>query len=329
MLLKIISLCLILFPVVNSPAQSSVFGGRGLFRTLSAQTLEPGSFLVHTVFATYRIDDQERSKPVNILNLGLTYGWKDNLELSTHLTPYQSIPSKGRIFAGHSSIAIKWQTPFSGSVAQTALQAMVKLSLSKKNNLAHEPFSSNAVAWGARALFAVRLASSFPVKLNINIGYLDHEIDSFLKSETTDQLVFGAGLKIGTKSFIYYSEFSGELFLNKPDLHFGNNSIRFTQGVKFRGPFKFLFDLGGDLGLSQPPDIVVNDVHRYAQWRIFAGLTYHVRPQRYFQKRTTSKNQLNEKAVDRLRNQRKNIDAKLDEILKELEAEPPKEKKEK
>lgn len=323
------SFVILLACFTDGETQTALTGGRGILRVQSAQTVQQGSWLVNSFFSTYLKSEAGSSSLLydNTWNIGITYGWSDKLELSVHLTPYQDDQQHSYAPPGHSTIALKWQTPFSGRQFQTGLQAAFRLPTTKYHNVPFEPYSSDNIAWGIKWLSSFLTGEATPLRINANIGYLDHDIGTFLEKGSTDQLTFGIGLKVAASKTIFYSEFSGEVFTNIETPSFRNNSLRLTHGFKFRVPLDLNLDLGADIGLSKSAQIDVPPIHEYAKWRVFAGLSYHFVPKRYLKGVASAgqqKTEVDDEALKRLRDRRESVGEELDDLLEKLEDESKK-----
>jgi len=310
-------------------AQTTLAGGRGMLRVQSARTVQAGSFIVNSFFTTFLTDRPNGVRHDNTWNFGLTYGLTDHLETAVRILAYQDDQRHSYAPPGYTELSVKWNWPFSGKRFQSGVQGRLRLPTAGNNNVPFEPYSSDKVAWGANFLASYNVPGRIPLQLGFNFGYFDHDIGTFLKQGSTDQIIFGVGFKVAARAIIFYTEYTGEVFVNQPGLDFRNNSMRITHGVKFRAPFNLLLDIGGDIGLSRLPNRPTGPVHEYADWKLFAGLTYHfitprvwgvLKPRRP-RRRTSGENTLRQ-----LRDRRQNVDETLDEMLRDLEKDQPDEK---
>ncbi|MFQ5753955.1 MAG: hypothetical protein ACE5HI_18355 [bacterium] len=273
--------------IFSSPSftQTTYSGGRGLFRIFSAETIQYGSIFVNTYYLAFpRGKDSAGYGTDQSLNLGVTYGISNSLELTAQLVPYQDDQQHNWAPPGDTQIGLKWRLPVSISNFITGLRGFLRLPTGKNHNLPFEPYSSGKIAWGVMGLITVDMSQTFelPLKFHTNIGYLDHNIESILTKENTDQLLFGFGFKFPIHPFIIYTEYTGEIFINNNAVGFRDNSMRLTQGFKFVGPFKIIVDFGLDIGLSRNLDFYPEPLHEYADWKIIAGLTYHFTTSRVY-----------------------------------------------
>ncbi len=308
----------------SASGQTTLTGGRGLLRVQSARTIQAGSFILNSFLLSYFNDDTQRSLgDDHTWNLGLTYGLSDRLELTAQVVPYQDDQLHSWGPPGDTRLGIKWTTPWSGKRVQTGLQGFVRLPTAKNHNVPFEPFSSGKVAIGAMGLMSVDIPGSVPVKLNINLGYLDHNIETFFSNESIDQILIGAGFKIPIRAIIFYSEYTAEVF-NTTAVDFRHNSMRLTHGFKFRVPFDLVLDVGADIGFSEKLERYPAPLHEYANWKIFAGLSYHFLTGQVWH--GISGSRLRESRGDaqrlqELRSQRERVDETLQQMLDELQRE--------
>ena len=98
--------------------------------------------------------------------------------------------------------------------------------------------------------------------------------------------------------------------------------MRLTQGVKFLGPFNFIVDFGLDIGLSRGLESFPQPLHKYADWKIITGLTYHFKMGKvhgYAAKETKIDRKKESRALEAVKKKRKNVEQDLKEKRKSLE----------
>ncbi len=320
----------LLFPCKKVTAQTTLAGGRGMLRVQSAKTVQAGSFVTNSFFSTFFHKGPQGNVYDHTWNFGLTYGLTDHLEAAARILAYQDDQRHRYSPPGYTELSLKWNWPRSWRRVHTGVQGRLRLPTAQNNNVPFEPYSSGNVGWGASFLASYDVPGRIPLQLGFNFGYFDHDIGTFLKKGSTDQIVFGAGFKVAARAIIFYTEYTGEIFLNQPGLAFRNNSMRLTHGVKFRAPFNLLLDIGGDVGLSRLPNRPSGPVHEYADWKLFAGLSYHFITPRVWgilkPRRSFRRGRRNEDSLRQLRDSRQNVDETLDEMLRDLEKEQSQEK---
>ena len=303
-------------------AQTGLAGGRGTLRVQAAETVPTGTFVFNSYLLTFTRGGNSSQVYNHTWTFSATYGLSDALELTTQFVPYQDdqVHAVGR--PGDVQFGIKWRTPWAGRRVRTALRGFVKLPTAANHNVPFDPFSSNRVSWGFMGIASVHLPGVVPIKINLNVGYLDHNVGTILPNHSTDQLLLRLGFKIPIRAVIFYSEYSGEIFFNNSAVSFRDNSMRLTHGFKFRMPLRLVLDAGVDIGFSRDLNVYPAPLHEYADWKFFAGLSYTFFPKRYrrpkpeVQRATPAQT---EKALDRLKKNRENADGILKEMLKDLE----------
>jgi hypothetical protein len=315
--------------IVNAPpsdAQTTMFGGRGMLRVFSAESIQPGSFTVNSFVLTFL---KEENKATGLskdytFNIGLTYGLSNNLELTSQIVAYQDDQEHIWGPPGDLQFGLKLRLPIATSAISTGIRGFFTIPTAKVHNVKFEPFTSDKVGWGVMGLLSFDMTHSFPLfplKFNINIGYKDNNIKTFLSDELTDQLLLGAGFKIPIRSTIIYTEYTGEIFFNHDAIAFRNNSMRVTQGVKFLGPLSLIIDLAVDVGLSRDINDPAQIVHEYADWKIIGGLTYQISSGRFSGKQgKISKRKLKgQEERDEIRSRREKAQKDLEKMRKKLE----------
>lgn len=302
-------------------SQTTLAGGRGMFRVFSAQTIQAGSiFLNSSSLSFFNASGNDRT-----FNLSLTYGVTNNVELTALAVPYQDDQKHNWGPPGDTQLGIKWRLPLASSRFSAGLRGLVILPTALQHNAPLEPYSSDQVAWGIMGLLSFDLTNSFgqlPLKIHANFGYLDHNIETLLSKDGTDQLLLGFGFKFSAHPFIIYTEYTGEFFLGNSAINFGDNSMRLGQGFKFLGPFNLIVDFGLEIGLSRGLKSSPQPLHKYADWKIFTGLAYHFKMRKvhgYAAKETKIDRKKERKALEALKEKRKNVDQDLKEKRKTLE----------
>lgn len=315
--------------VFTSPsvAQTTLYGGRGMLRVFSAETVQSGTFYLNSFFISFlKGESGSGLGKDHTLNFGLTYGLSSFVELTAQIVPYQDDQKHIWGPPGDTQIGFKFRLPLSTSGIKTGIRGFLSFPTAQNHNVPFEPFSSEQVAWGVMGLITFDMTNTFPLfplKFHTNVGYLDHNINTIFSNEITDQLMLGFGFKIPVQSFIFYTEYTSEIFFNHEAINFRNNSMRLTQGFKFVGPLNIIIDLGVDIGLSQelnndPAEIV----HKYADWKIIGGLTYQFTAGKINSKNTkvSKRNRREEeRKLEEIKKKREKTDQDLEKMRKNLE----------
>jgi len=332
-----ISVFLVMFnlsTIVN--AQTTMMGGKGLLRTFDAEPIDPGLLYVAPYFLTFLDPEKDASTLAkdHTLNIGFTVGISQVFEILAQLVPYQDVQKGIWGPPGDTRLGLKFHPPSDG-VMQFGLLSYAKFPTARDHNVPFEPFSYDAFGWGLLGLLTFDLRSSsavIPLKIHLNAGYLDHDANDRYFADKKDQLLFSAGIKFPIRTMILYSEFNGEFFINNTDhVPLSYNSMRFTQGLRFIGPWHLVCDIAADIGLS---DFAGNEdqlqidpfLKRYADWKVIVGVSYHTTLFRYltkeekFQKR---RQRLEAEKLNRIRQEREKASKDLERIKKELEKKKP------
>jgi len=318
-------------PAKSLFAQTGLAGGRGTLRVQAAETVPTGTFVFNSYALTFSRGGSSSRVYNHTWTVSATYGLARALELTTQFVPYQDDQEHKVGRPGDVQLGIKWQTPWAGRRVRTALQGVLKLPTAANHNVPFDPFSSNRISWGIMGIASLHLPGLIPLKVNMNIGYLDHNVGTILPTKSTDQLILRLGFKIPVRAVIFYSEYSAEIFFNNSAVSFRDNSMRLTHGFKFRMPLRLVLDVGADIGFSHDLKTYPPPLHEYADWKLFGGLTYTFFPKRYRRPEPTVKRgnpQETQEALRRLQQSRENVDDILTDMLKDLERGKEKQEKE-
>lgn len=292
-----------------------MFGGKGLFRVLSADPVNPTDIFVNATFSMFfeKIGEESLAKYYHI-NLNSTAGLAKYLEILVNIVPYQDDQYHilGRF--GDIKVGLKYLTPFANEALKLGIMGFYKFPTAEVSNVPYEIFSTSKPGWGAKALFTfdfLDLVPLFPIRLDLNLGYMDHNIyDRYFKSRL-DQLLLGTGLKFSIRSIQVYTEWSGEIFLNnRSQVDFGQNSMRITPGIRFLGPWHNTIDLAFDFSLTTYDSLKnLCPCHKeYFGWQATLSFTHRFSVYKYFDKTARLERQ---KRLEELR--------KLEEIRKKRE----------
>lgn len=272
-------------------AQVSMYGGKGMFRTLSAEPITPTDIFVHGTFSSF----MEKTAPQSLakyhhIHLNATIGLARYSEIFINIVPYQDdqLHIWGRF--GDTRLGIKYLLPFETDALKFGLLGLFRFPTGKVSNVPYEIFSTNKPGWGINALFTLDFLDIFPsqpFKLNLNLGYMDHSIyDQYFKAKI-DQLLIGSGIKFSIRDIQVFLEYSGEIFFNNPgQVDFSQNSMRITPGVRFLGPWNNTIDLAFDFSLTSYDSLKNTDkFHKeYFGWKVTLGVTHRFSVFKYFDK---------------------------------------------
>ncbi len=283
-LLKITIAMLFIFAGA-AQSQTTIYGGRGLLRVHSAETIGRGRLYVNTFLATYlqAVKTSSTLGKDHTFSVGITYGLNRYFEMSALLVPYQDDQKTIWGPPGDTRLGLKFQTPFSGRSLISAVRMFVNLPTAKYSNVPFEPYSSGKVGIGAQLIMTADMTDSFPLfplKAHLNLGFFDQNIRDQLFIDEEDQYIIGAGIKFPVRSSVVYTEYTAEVFSNNPAVTvYSLNSQRVTQGLKFLGPWGLIFDFAVDISLSQKPPANNNSdfIKQYADWKVIFGFNYPMR----------------------------------------------------
>lgn len=305
-------------------SQVSMYGGKGLWRVLSAEPINPTDIFVGANFSAYF----EKTGPEQLAKYYSSYfhvsvGLASNLELIANFVPYQDDQHHlwGRI--GDTKLGLKYLTPLSTTGFKLGLMGYYKFPTAEVPNVPYEVFSSPEPAWEMRALVTldfIKVLPTFPFKWNFNVGYTDHSIyDRYFQSKI-DQLFIGTGFKFSIRSVQVYTEYTGEIFINNSDVvPFDQNSTRITPGVRFLGPWKNTVDIALDLAFTSYDSLKNTDIfHKeYFDWKISVGITHRFSVFKYFDKTARLERQRRKEELRKLEEIRKRRE-KANEDLKNM-----------
>ena len=323
-------ICLMLTFVVTSVySQVSMQGGKGLFRVLSAEPVNPTDIFVSGSFSSYFIKTGPQTlAKYYAAHLNSTVGLAKSFEVFIDIVPYQDDQYHllGRF--GDTHLGLKYLTPLSTGVFKFGIMGFYKFPTAVSPNVRYEIFSTSKPGWGAKALITfdlIDIIPSFPTKLNFNLGYTDHNIyDQYFNSKI-DQLFFGVGVKSSIRSVQAYVEYSGEVFFNNTSLvDFKHNSMRITPGFRFLGPWRNAIDVAFDISMTSYDSLKnTTQFHKeYFKWRATIGITHHFSVFKYFDKtaRLERQKQLEEmRKLEEIRKKRERANQDLDKMKNILE----------
>jgi hypothetical protein len=258
-----------------------MFGGRGLLRVSSAESLSGAKLHFNSYLLAYLTNNNPKSANLAkdyTFSIGLTYALGAFTELTAQIVPYQDNQQDIWGPPGDMQIGIKYQTPLSTNNVLTGVRSFLILPTASKHNVPFEPYSSGKVALGAQALLTLDMTENFPLvplKFYANIGYIDHNVRDLLLRNDDDQALIGAGIKFPIGSLIFFTEYTAELFVHYDALRFSENPSRLTQGVSLLGPWNLVLNIAADIDLSSSKDIPGTFYGKdYADWRILFGAHY-------------------------------------------------------
>ncbi|MBN1996532.1 hypothetical protein JW935_03195 [candidate division KSB1 bacterium] len=316
-------------------AQITYSGLKGLLHIYDADTIHPGLLYFNLVYSGFTKKNQDGTNLIedNSVNVALTFGLSHSFEFFGHFVPYQDDQIAYWGPFGDSRAGLKFHIPTKkGSTSHFGLVAYANFPTGYRHNLMFEPFTTDKKGWLLAFVgtfdFKDR-SNTLPIKLSINMGYRDHDWNDRYFTDRKDQIVGGFGFKFPIRSSILFSELSGEIFLNNLEyIQFGQNLLRYTQGIRFLGPGNIIFDIAADveLGGYRPKEIEKTNpfLKDYADWKIYIGMSYSLKVFEYLsQEERLEKKQSRKETqkLDEIKNKRENVIKELEDLRQKLEKE--------
>jgi len=307
-------------------AQTTMYGGRGMLRVRSARTVGKGNLYLCSYALNYVEKVGNSLAKDHTLRIGLTFGLSSLLELTGTVTPYQDIQRGIWGPPGDSEVGFKFRYPYTPDWIQFGLQASALIPTGSRHPVPYEPYSSGKFGWSMLGLFTLDMREYSPIvpfQLNLNTGYMDHDIRDRFFEDRKDQAVLGVGVKFPVGGNILYLEYTAEIFINNDEVPFAKNSQRLTPGFKFVGPWNLIYDVALDLSLTdeRSPGGSYPYVRDYADWKLILGVTYPYSLLRYIKKERELEQQQNLKGMEEIRRKRLEAAKELEELRKRLEKE--------
>lgn len=315
-----------LFLVEWGGAQTTMYGGRGMSRVRSARTVGSGNLYLSAYTLHYVEKVNESLAKDHTLRLALTFGLSNLLELSASVTPYQDTQEGIWGPPGDSELGLKFCYPYSPDWLQLGIHALASFPTGAKHPVPYEPYSSGKLGWAMLGLLTLDLREHspfIPFQLNLNAGYMDHDVRDRYFEDRKDQALVGAGIKFPVKGSVLYFEYTAEIFLNNPEVPFEKNSMRLTPGFKFVGPWNLIYDIAVDVLLTDERSPGGRDpfVRDYADWKLILGVTYPFSLLRYVKQERQLEQRRALEGMEEIRAKREEAAKALEELRKRLEQE--------
>jgi len=315
-------------------SQVTMGGSKGLLRVYDAETVYPGILYINPFYLGYFTEKTGGSAEDHNLNLSFTVGLSKLFEVFAHTVPYQDDQTHVWGPIGDTKLGLKFAVPNKGSIVKYGLVAFASFPTGVSHNVPYEPFSLDRYGWGLLGVMNIDLrnaSATVPLKFSLNLGYRDHDWNDRYFADKKDQLLAGLGFKFPIRSSILYSEVTGELFINNTEeVPLSYNSIRFTQGIRFLGPWDLIVDFAADVDLSGYTIDGNNEVNEspfvkdYADWKVILGITYSTKLFTYLtpgEKLARKKQKEEQRKLESIRQQRQKVAKELEELRKNLEKE--------
>jgi len=324
-------------------SQVTMMGGKGQLRLFDAENSFPGHLYVNGLYSLFLekhdyppTDGKGDTRSVlvkdNTFNLSLTLGISKGVELFIHTVPYQDNQKDLWGPIGDTRCGLKVHIPNQGAAMQIGMAGYVQIPTAPHHPLPYEPYAADAYGWTMLGILNLDLKNTgqaLPLKFSLNLGYRDMDWRDQYFADQEDQLVAGIGCKFPIRSYQFYSEVTGDIFINHSDITLRQNFIRFSQGVRFLGYKNFIFDLAGDFRLTgyRPTSAEVGRnalLQRYADWKILLGASYRttlftrLTPE---EKKARALQAEEKKKLDEIRKKREKVAQEMEELKKSIENE--------
>ncbi len=339
------SFWLLLLACAASYSQVSLTGGKGQLRLLDAENVFPGHLYLNGMYSLFlekkdntsiaengNTETQSVLVKDNAFYLNLTLGLSRRFEFFLHTVPYQDNQRDLWGPVGDTRVGLKMHRPNEGGLLLTGIAAYVQIPTAPRDDIPYEPHSFNSYGWALLAMMNLDLKNSriaLPFKLSVNCGYRDNDWHDRYFSDRKDQLLAGLGFKFPVRACQFFSEVTGEVFINSPDMSLRQNLLRFSQGVRFVGWRDIIFDLAADfrLGGYRPTENEVKNnplLKRYADWKLLAGVSYRttlftvLTPD---EKKARAVQEEEQRKLDEIRKKREKVAQEMEELKKSVEKE--------
>ncbi|MDZ7373933.1 MAG: hypothetical protein ONB23_08160 [candidate division KSB1 bacterium] len=316
----------VLVLVEGGMAQTTMYGGRGMLRVRSARTVGAGNLYLcaHTLHYVEKVN--ETLAKDHTLRIALTVGLSNLLELNANVTPYQDTQHGIWGPPGDSEVGLKFRYPYTPEWLQFGLHAFASFPTGAEHPVPYEPYSSGKLAWGLLGIWTLDMreySRMVPFQLNLQLGYMDQDVNDRYFRDRKDQGLMGAGLKFPVAGSVLYLEYTAEVFVNHPDVPFAKNSMRLTPGFKFVGPWNLIYDVALDVLLTdeRSPGGRPPFVRDYADWKLVLGVTYPYSLLRYLKRERQLEQRRSLEGMEEIRRKRLEAAKELEELRKRLEQE--------
>lgn len=299
---------LLVLPVQLS-AQLNFNGSRGLTYVRSAWTLEPGFLTVQALTRSFGKVGNFANGPVTIWDVtgrfSVNYGLGDYLELNVSPILYGDTNRGGDGINLPDDLFLSLKlgslsTPGSSIAYGFTLDA--RFPSGQMHNIPFEPYSAGRAAWGASALLTYSKDPLYPedaTNVHFNLGYWNHnDVGARISranapgaepQSMSQELIYGAGVKIPTDKFDFSVELFGSFFLQRPpEAAYSREDYVYIAPTVYYKPYGWLnLYFGGDFRLSNSDDqtnydligrTLPNSQPDYPGWRVKFGTQFTLLP---------------------------------------------------
>ncbi len=295
-------------------AQTNFNGGIGLTYVQSAWNLERGVFTVNTHSRVFgKSANYTDRSPLMIWNISgrinLNYGIGRHFEISATPIIYQDTNVGGEKVNSPDDIFLSikagsFTSPTSSLTYGATLSA--RLPTGDSRNIPFEPYSSARLGFGITGLLSYSMDPLYPEhapNFHFNLGYWNHnDVGAELvaggevstqPTSMTQEVLYGAGVKIPKALFDFTFELVGNAFFQAPPsaAYSRENYLYFTPAVHYK-PLKWMsMRAGVDLRISKADDktfyaddrsgvtrTLPGEQPNYPGWRLNLGTSFSLQP---------------------------------------------------
>jgi hypothetical protein len=275
-------------------------GGHTLLYTQKAQLLSPGelNLVMHMRAYSKVISDGDFTMYNGTGALTGHFGFSRYLEVGLTMITYQDLNLSKKVINNQlyeeqipddMILRMKfggWGLPVGSWMLRTAVDLDYRLRTALvRDDVYLEPYSSDALEFGANLLFSVYTNAFYPdesQQVHFNIGYLNHN-DAGLGSgvlSSGQELLLSLGYVYPTLKFDFHGELHGAFFMEDPPLSVFSREDYFyvTPGVTYKPFYGFNIRFGIEWELLNEEDTTVDRIipvgypKNYPPWRVTGNL---------------------------------------------------------
>lgn len=293
-------------------------GGRGLTYVKSAWNIDPGYLILyaHTRFFG-KVSNINLAQSITSAvtfwdvqgGLSFNYGISDHFELVFNPIVYQDNHKGGKGYNLIDDMFLSLKIGSFGSKGGSlryGIDLSTRFPTAKKHNIAFEPYSAGKVSFGVNTRFSYARDPLYPddgLSLHFNLGYWNHNDvgkqlsefdplqDTVRVKQTTQELMYGAGIVLPSDKFDFSLELYGSSFIQQPPITaYSRENVAFlAPKIRYKAYRWLSIDMSLDLRLSSNKDetdytFVYNipDVPNYPAWRLSLGTRWTLLPTRVY-----------------------------------------------
>ena len=323
---SIFLLFILLGNINQSYGQISINGGRGLFRITSAETINQGNLYISSFGSAYLKKSGSSLAKDYHMSVVFTYGIYSFLEFDARFVAYQDDQSHIWGPIGDTQLGLKLRIPIQSRFIALGIGSKVIFPTAPDHNVPYEAFSADGIGWTPEAYSTFNLTDviQYPLKLYLNVGYMDHKLLDGMFANKIDETYFNFGLKFPVKSTIFYWELDSRQYIHQMDkIALGENWIYSQQGLVFVGPYNLIMNVSFDWNLTRDNPGTNYQPKDYAKWKLWLSVTKYISLNKYATQALDKRRKQKEvksmmKRQEELRKQRSNADEEITRMQKML-----------